>query len=99
MYCRKIRGYVRIGRLPISRKNGLFKGRLRSLRLAPQDEHDNAKVGKDIRFYECKNCVVHATDESKVVNQGLDGHIVAEKNGQLLVCSLKEEHRIKKFGK
>ena len=25
--------------------------------------------------------------------------IVAEKNGQLLVCSLKEEQRIKEFGK
>ena len=25
----------------------------------------NAKVGKDIRLYECKNCVVHAADESK----------------------------------
>ena len=64
-----------------------------------QDEAGNAKVGKDIRLYECKNCVVHAADESKVVVQGLDGYIVAEKNGQLLVCSLKEEQRIKEFGK
>ena len=63
-----------------------------------QDEAGNAKVGKDIRLYECKNCVVHAADESKVVVQGLDGYIVAEKNGQLLVCSLKEEQRIKEFG-
>ena len=65
--------------------------------LLPQDEAGNAKVGKDIRLYECKNCVVHAADESKVVVQGLDGYIVAEKNGQLLVCSLKEEQRIKSF--
>ena len=43
--------------------------------------------------------MVHAVDESKVVVQGLDGYIVAEKNGQLLVCSLKEEQRIKEFGK
>ena len=43
--------------------------------------------------------VVHAADESKVVVLGLDGYIVAEKNGQLLVCSLKEEQRIKEFGK
>ena len=72
-------------------------GSLRTL--LSQDEDGNAKVGKDIRLYECKNCVVHAADESKVVVQGLDGYIVAEKNGQLLVCSLKEEQRIKKFGK
>ena len=71
-------------------------GSLRTL--LPQDEDGNAKVGKDIRLYECKNCVVHAADESKVVVQGLDGYIVAEKNGQLLVCSLKEEQRIKEFG-
>lgn len=67
-------------------------GSLRTL--LPQDE-----VGKDIRLYDCKNCVVHAADESKVVVQGLDGYIVAEKHGQLLVCSLKEEQRIKELGK
>ena len=72
-------------------------GSLRTL--LPQDENGNAKVAKDIRLYECKNCVVHAADESKVVVQGLDGYIVAEKHGQLLVCSLKEEQRIKEFGK
>ena len=38
-------------------------------------------------------------EESKVVVQGLDSCIVAEKNGQLLVCSLKEEQRINEFGK
>lgn len=32
-----------------------------------------------------------STDESKVVVQSLDGYIVAEKHGQLLVCSLNEE--------
>lgn len=63
------------------------------------DEAGNAKVGKDIRLYECKNCVVHAADKSKMVIQGLDGYIVAEKNGQLLVCSLKGKQRIKEFGK
>ena len=71
-------------------------GSLRTL--LPLDEAGNAKVGKDIRLYECKNCVVHVADESKVVVQGLDGYIVAEKNGQLLVCSLREEQRIKEFG-
>ena len=47
----------------------------------------------------CKYGLVHAADESKVVVQGLDGYIVAEKHGQLLVCSLKEEQRIKEFEK
>ena len=67
--------------------------------LLPQDEDGNAKEVKNIRLYECKNSVVHAADESKVVVQGLDGYVVAEKHGQLLVCELKEEQRIKEFSK
>ena len=43
--------------------------------------------------------MAHAADENKVVVQGLDGYIVAEKQGQLLVCSLKEEQEIKEFGR
>ena len=46
-------------------------GSLRTL--LPLDEAGNAKVGKDIRLYECKNSVVNAADESKVVIQGLNG--------------------------
>ena len=42
---------------------------------------------------------IELAEISKVVVQGLDGYIVAEKNGQLLVCSSKEEQRIKAFGK
>ena len=72
-------------------------GSLRTL--LPQDEDGNAKVGKDIRLYDCHNCVVHAADETKVMVQGLEGYIIAEKHGQILVCELKEEQRIKEFGK
>ena len=72
-------------------------GSLRTL--LPQEENGNAKVGNDICLYECKNCVVHAADETKVVVQGLDGYIIAEKHGQLLVCELKDEQRIKEFSK
>ena len=47
--------------------------------------------------YLCRNCVVNVADEQKVVLEGLDGYIVAEKNGRLLVCRLNEEQRIKEF--
>ena len=42
--------------------------------------------------------LLRAVDKSSVVVQGF-GYIVAEKNGQLLVCSLKGKQRIKEFGK
>lgn len=61
-----------------------------------KDTANNAKVG-NILMYECENCVVHIADEKKVVLQGLDGYIVSEKGGQLLICKRSEEQRIKEF--
>ena len=70
-------------------------GSLRTL--LPQDEAGNAKVGNRVDMYNCRNCVVHAAEEKRVVLEGLEGYIVAEKDGQLLVCRLSEEQRIKDF--
>lgn len=61
-----------------------------------KDQNNNAAVG-NIHFFECSDCVVHIEDAKKVVLQGLDGYIVSEKNGQLLVCKRSEEQRIKEF--
>ena len=70
-------------------------GSLRSL--LPQDKSGNAHVGSNIRLYNCKNCMVHIAGEKKVVIEGMEGYIIAEKNGALLICRLKEEQRIKEF--
>jgi len=61
-----------------------------------KDENNNGAVG-NIKFYECSNCVVHAEDAQKVVLQGLDGYIMSEKNGQILICRRSEEQRIRDF--
>ena len=60
------------------------------------DKDGNGAVG-NIQLYECSNCVVHAEDAKKVVLQGLDGYIVSEKGGSILVCRRIEEQRIKDF--
>lgn len=61
-----------------------------------KDENGNGAVG-NVKLYECANCVVHTEDARKVVLQGLDGYIVSEKNGQILVCKRNEEQRIREF--
>ncbi len=61
-----------------------------------KDENGNGTVG-NVKLYECTNCVVHAEDAKKVVLQGLDGYIMSEKNGQILVCKRSEEQRIREF--
>lgn len=61
-----------------------------------KDDHNNSALGK-VQMYECTNCVVHTEDARKVMLQGLDGYIVAEKGGQILVCKRSEEQRIKEW--
>ncbi len=65
--------------------------------IAPTDEGGNNTIGQDIRLFETQNCVIHTTQERRVVIQGLDGFIVAEKDNTLLICRLDQEQRIKEF--
>ena len=62
-----------------------------------KDRYGNAGIGHDIKFYDSFNCVVHAEGMKNVVVQGLDGYVVAEHDGTLLICKLTEEQRIKLF--
>ncbi|MCM1502942.1 MAG: mannose-1-phosphate guanylyltransferase [Bacteroidales bacterium] len=61
------------------------------------DEDGNSVVGDDVRLFGCRNCIVHAGDARTVVAEGLDGYIISEKDGDILVCRLSEEQRIKEF--
>lgn len=62
-----------------------------------KDLYGNATIGQNINLIESHNCIVHTTQEKKVVIQGLDGYIIAEKDDTLLICKLSEEQRIKQF--
>ncbi len=64
-----------------------------------QDEDDNAVVGQDVNLVDCKNCIVHAPSEKKVVIQGLDNYIIAESDNTLLICKKEEEQNIKNWQK
>ena len=62
-----------------------------------RDLYGNATIGKNIQMIESKNNIVHTLNEKKVVIQGLEGYIVAEEDGTLLICKMLEEQRIKQF--
>ena len=61
------------------------------------DLYGNSLIGDNISVYDSQNCIIHTTQEKKVVVQGLDGYIVAEKDDSLIVCKLSEEQRIRQF--
>lgn len=61
-----------------------------------KDRYGNVLIG-DVDMHESHNCIVHTSGLRKVVVQGLDGYVVVEKDGTLLICKLSEEQRIKLF--
>ena len=61
------------------------------------DLYGNSLSGPDINVYDTHNCMIHTTQEKKVVVQGLDDYIVAEKDNLLLICKISEEQRIRQF--
>lgn len=63
----------------------------------PKDAAGNVCIGPSVELYESRNCIVHTTEERRVIIQGLDGYIVAEKDNALLICRRTEEQRIRQF--
>lgn len=62
-----------------------------------RDKQGNALIGENIKMVNSKNCIVHTTEERRVIVEGLNGYIVAEKNGTLLICRLENEQNIKTY--
>jgi mannose-1-phosphate guanylyltransferase len=60
-----------------------------------KNENGNAVVGKNVMVYDSKNCIVHMPKEKLVVIEGLDGYIVAESDGILLICKKQDEQQIR----
>ena len=65
----------------------------------PHDAYNNAVVGEGVKLFESNNCMIHVAPGRKVIVQRLEGYIVVEKEGALLICKMSEEQRIGLFQK
>jgi mannose-1-phosphate guanylyltransferase len=63
----------------------------------PHDKAENAIVGKNVLMYDSQNCIVNVPKNKLVVMQGLDGYIVVESDGMLLICKKDDEQQIRTF--
>jgi mannose-1-phosphate guanylyltransferase len=62
-----------------------------------KDVNGNAIIGKHVMSYGTKNCVVSVPKEKLVVIQGLEGFIVVEADGILLICKMEDEQEIRQM--
>jgi mannose-1-phosphate guanylyltransferase len=53
--------------------------------------------GDVVRLYESSNNIINVPNDKLVVLQGLNGYIVVENEGTLLVCKKEDEQQIKQF--
>tara|TARA_B100001142_G_scaffold170032_1_gene169579 strand:- start:19065 stop:20147 length:1083 start_codon:yes stop_codon:yes gene_type:complete len=61
------------------------------------DEHNNALQGDNVRLYNSSENLVKMPHDKLVVIQGMNGYIIVEDEGTLLICKKEDEQHIKKF--
>jgi mannose-1-phosphate guanylyltransferase len=62
-----------------------------------KDKQGNVVSGENVMLYGAKNCIINMPDEKLVVLQGLEGYIVVESEGTLMVCRKEDEQQIRQF--
>lgn len=63
----------------------------------PKDMNGNAVLGVEAELADSHNCIVNTRGLKRVVAVGMDDCIIAESDGNLLVCRMSEEKRAKEF--
>ncbi len=62
-----------------------------------KDKEGNAISGARVMTYNTSNCIVNFPDEKLVVLQGLNGFVVVESEGTLMICRMEDEQQIRQF--
>ena len=61
------------------------------------DENGNAVQGDNVLLYDSSDNIIKVPHDKTVVINGMNGYIVAEKEGTLLICKKENEQQIKQF--
>jgi len=61
------------------------------------DTNKNAVQGDGVMLYDSSDNIIKVPNDKRVVLQGLNGYIVVESEGTLLVCKKEDEQQIKQF--
>lgn len=62
-----------------------------------KDKNKNAVLGNNVFTYDVKDSIINMPKDKLVVLQGLEGYIVVESDGVLLICKKEDEQDIKQY--
>ncbi|HRY97551.1 MAG TPA: mannose-1-phosphate guanylyltransferase [Bacteroidales bacterium] len=62
-----------------------------------KDEKGNSIVGDYVMAYDTNNCIINMPTGKLAVIQGMDGYIIVEDDGILLICRREDEQQIRQF--
>ncbi len=60
-------------------------------RVLDTDANGNACAGSGVETGDARNCFILSNTLRRIAVQGLDGYVVAEQNGELLICKIPQE--------
>ncbi len=64
----------------------------------PKDEENNVLSATNTLSYDCHNCVVHSTDDEKlIVTQGLENYLIIDTKDVLLICPKSDNNMLRKI--
>ena len=64
--------------------------------ISDKTPQENVTDGK-LMLYNTNNCIIKTPKDKLVVVQGLEGYIVAEYDGVLMICQIEQEQRVRDF--
>ncbi|MEZ4904061.1 MAG: mannose-1-phosphate guanylyltransferase [Spirosomataceae bacterium] len=64
--------------------------------ISEKDSQQNVAEGLHI-LYDTKGCIIKTQKDKLVVVQGLEGYIIAENDGVLMICKIEDEQRVRDF--
>ncbi len=62
-----------------------------------KDIDGNAVIGNDVHLFDSENCIINLPKNKLAVIQGLEGHIVVEADGILMIVKKEDEQKIKGY--
>ncbi len=63
----------------------------------PKNEEGNTIIGNHVLTYNTSGCIIDFPVGKLVVLQGLDGYVVVESDGTLMICRMEDEQQIRQF--